>query len=228
MAPYHSEPNAEAGQFSLRELLALTTFAAIAAALAAMLGMGVFVVAAGLSICCLNVRGLFARWQRGNWRWFWIGTACTAFALSLGLPAAAIPIRSTGGSVHYVDLQGWEAAQASFHLLLGWPPFDSLVDIAGCAAYALYACANLVLAFSPVWAWRLSRGKGDWYGTLAAVSAANVWCAAIWLRGREGYYLWALAMLTLVSAWRIRRPALLAMALTALLFIAIIAIGGTE
>lgn len=227
MAPYHSEPNAGAWQFSLSELLALTTFAAVAAALAALLGIGVFVVALGLFICSLNVRGAFAQWQRGKRRWYWISTSCMVFAVSLGLPAAAIPIRPAGGSVHDLDLQGWEAAQASFYMLFACP-FDSLADLAGWAAYVLYACANLVLVLSPVWAWRLSRGKGDWYGTLAAVSAANVWCAAIWLRGREGYYLWALAMLVLVSAWRIRRPALLAMALTALLLIAMIAIGGTE
>ncbi|HJT34074.1 MAG TPA: hypothetical protein VJ783_18655 [Pirellulales bacterium] len=227
MAPFHPQPNAGAWQFSLRELLALTTFAAIAAAFAAMLGMGIFVVAAGLSICYLNVRGLFARWQRGKWRWFWIGTACIAFALSLGLPAAAIPFRPAGGSVDYLDLRGWEAAQASFHMLFAWP-FDSLTDLAGWAAYVLYACANVVLVLSPVWAWRLSRGRGDWYGTIAVVSAADVWCAAIWLRGREGYYLWALPMLILVTAWRIRSPALLAMVLTALLFIAIVAVGGIE
>jgi len=78
MAPSDSEPTAGAWQFSLRELLALTTFAAVAAALAAVMGRGVFVVAAGLFICYLNARGAFARWQRGKWRWL-----CSSSRLSL-------------------------------------------------------------------------------------------------------------------------------------------------
>ena len=99
-----ADPHSDRFHFSLRELLALTTFTAIAAAVAAVKGPGVFVAVAGLGACYLNYRGALARWQDGKYPWLLVGVSCVVFGISLGLPA--VMPRGRG-----FTQSGWWAAQ---------------------------------------------------------------------------------------------------------------------
>lgn len=221
---HRSEPSADRFQFSLRELLALTTFAAIAAAVAAVKGPGVFVSAAGLGICYLNHRGALARWQQGKRPWLWLGVAYLLFVVSFAAHAVDIEYFVEGAKASgFIELRGWEAAW--YNLLTAVDEWSKRSASwrwgIGILWTSLLNLANLLLILSPFWAWRLSTGHGSSYGTLAAVSAAAVWCGAVCFQAHSGYYLWALANLTLLSAWRVRRTALIGMALTVGFFLAV-------
>lgn len=121
---------------------------------------------------------------------------------------------------------GWWAAHYAWSFIIdrATEKFQSFASATNYLQYSLFNLANLLFVLSPFWIWRLSTGRGSFYGTLCAISAAAVWCAIAHMPmylHTPGYFLWALASLTLLSAWRIRRFALIAMAITTAFFIAV-------
>lgn len=186
-------------QFSLKALLAVTAWVASLAALAASQLAGWTMLAIGFSLSFLNCLGQLGVCQRRTAQRRLFGTGWLLLVVSLFLPA----VKGCGNTTFC----GWEAAAASFELPLRlfWEPkFDSAKDNAfACGFYCLLAMANLLLAGSPLFLWRLTRGKGGYYGALFATASAAMWCFSIEPQMLlVGYYAWCLAGLAILCAYR--------------------------
>ncbi len=201
-------------QFSLQAVFALTTWAACTAALAAWRGVGVGVLCFGLAVSALNACGTLSRWQLPQRRGLGLARcAWLLLGLSLCLPAMR------GCSNH--SLVGWESAAACAAAqveMLEQPQDASWSAYAYCSVLNL---GNLLLALSPLAAWRTKQGEraGQHYAAVLGVCAVGVWSLAI---GNTesllvGYYLWSLATLTLLSAFRLGPAAFALMAILSLL-----------
>ena len=69
--------------------------------------------------------------------------------------------------------------------------------------------ANLLIALSPLFLWRLRHGKGQWYSVQFVIAAAAMWCSLVINIGPRiapliGYVVWCLAGLLVLCAFRMR------------------------
>ncbi|HVX59257.1 MAG TPA: hypothetical protein VHC19_01600 [Pirellulales bacterium] len=201
------QPDNRAAQFSLQGVFALTTWAACTAALAAWRGPGVVVLCLGLAISALNAWGKFSRWQLPERRGLGlVRCAWLLLGMSLFLPAA----RGCSNQ----SIAGWQAAAACASAQI------EMLDQRRDASWTAYVyCStlnlgNLLLALSPWPVWRAQGGEraGRGYAAVLGVCAVGVWSLAIGDAASllVGYYLWSLAALMLLSAFRLG-PAAIAM-----------------
>jgi hypothetical protein len=200
-------------QFSLRGILAFTAWAACTAAWATMRGAGVVVLAVGFSMAALNCRGDLSAWQLPGRR----GRRLVHLAWALLLASLFLPaIRGCSNA----PIAGWQAAQAC--AAVQFSPLDPSGIEQHWVAYGYYSLlnlANLLILLSPLALYLAGRGKGQTYAALLGVSAIAVWSAAIDDAGGSllaGYYVWSLAVLCLLSAFRIGACTLSIMAACAL------------
>jgi hypothetical protein len=201
-------------QFSLKALFAVTAWAASLAALAASQLAGWTMLAIGFSLSCLNCSGQLAVCHGRTAQRRLFGTGWLLLVVSLFLPA----VKGCGNTT----FRGWEAAAASFELPLRlfWESKADSAKVNGFVYgfYCLLAMANLLLAGSPLFLWRLTRGKGEYYGAIFATASAAMWCFSIEPQMLlVGYYVWCLAGLAILCAYRMRWPVLPLMLLPPLL-----------
>lgn len=215
--PRDPAPPAGRLQFGLRTIFGLIAWIGYVTAWATHRGAGVVVLAVGLTVSALNVRGVFARWQFPNWQGGRL-VYCSWGLLLLSLFSPAV--RGCGNS----SVPGWSAAYAAAAVQFRLPqPGDDRPWV----AYAFYSTinlANLMLLLSP---WALNRGRrggGQAYAAILGASAAAVWSAAIDHPHEffAGYYLWSLAVLCLLSAFRLGGRTLAAMLVLGMTWLALI------
>jgi hypothetical protein len=212
---------------SLRGLFLCTTYFAIASALAARWGLGLFVFAIGAGLTWLSFRGYLWWMQTRTARPRVFGGGWLLVAVSLALPA----LTTRGCNNQTTTLHGWQLAQMGAMFAGGgamelvkqavqpesWT-WENAGEAAGAAVFALMLnLPNAMILVSPWLLYRQQRGKG-------AVGSALLNCATVstWIWGtspgegdelRIGYYIWS-AGITLVSlAWRPGWRTLAAMAL---------------
>ncbi|HVW35833.1 MAG TPA: hypothetical protein VHB99_00970 [Pirellulales bacterium] len=213
-----SDPAPPAGrlQFGLRTIFGLMAWIGCVTAWATLRGAGVVVLALGLTASALNQRGVFAALQLPNprgARFVYCGWAL--LIVSLFSPA----VRGCGNS----PVPGWSAAHAAAATQFRLPQPE---DDRHWVAYAFYSTinlANLLLLLSP---WALIRGRrggGQAYAAILGASAVAVWSAAIDHPHEflAGYYLWSLAVLCLLSAFRLGGRTLAVMLVLGMTWLAI-------
>jgi hypothetical protein len=195
-------------QFGLKAIFGFTTWTAAIAGLAVSRFGGWTMFAVGLSLTLLNCSGRLAGCQRppGQTRCF--QAAWLLLMVSLFLPAMK--------GCNNTSIRGWEAATTCFEIVLDPPPEISRQS-SGYAVYCLCAAANLLLALSPLFLWRLRRGKGAWYGLLLVVTVPAMWCMGNSNGLLIGYYLWCAGGLAVMCAFRMRWAMLPLMGATPLL-----------
>ncbi|HET6881481.1 MAG TPA: hypothetical protein VFI31_15065, partial [Pirellulales bacterium] len=168
-------------QFSLKAIFAATTWAGAIAGLAVSHLAGWTTVAVGFSLAALNCTGRLAAWQtkRGQPRLFALGWML--LAASLLLPAVK--------GCNNESVKGWEAAMVCGSIAFD-PPGSA--EWPAVVWYDVLTFGNLPLVLSPLFLWRLRRGKGQLYGTLLAMSCAAMWSVAIRDADKVlvGYYVW--------------------------------------
>lgn len=195
-------------QFSLRTLFYAVTWLAGIAGLAVSPLKGWTVFAAGYSLACLNSMELLARVQTPAAQPRMFRLSWLLFAVSLALPCMK--------GCNNADVPGWQAAVNCGELaicgLTAEQPWAHLT-------WLVVTVGNLILALSPAVLWRLQCGKGTWCRAVFALAAATIWCLSIADPSNllVGFYVWSVAAIVLVSAYRIRWPHLLLMALAPLL-----------
>lgn len=198
---------------SLRGLFGLTTYFALASALAARCGIGLFVLACGALLTWLNDRGRLPWLQTRPARNRLFTGSWLLFAVSLALPA--LTIKGCDSSPPK-PLYGWEVAVSTAGFLLAIP--EATIDaVAGSESsptkwaelllaliqVLLWNLPNLLMLVSPYFLYRLHRGRGAWLAAAFACAAASSWSWGI-AGGdalRIGYYVWS-ASITLLSLAR--------------------------
>jgi hypothetical protein len=194
-------------QFSLRGILAFTSWTACTVAWATIRGAGVVVLAVGFSVAALNCRGDLSAWQLPGRR----GRRLVHLAWALLLASLFLPAARGCSSA---PIAGWQAAQAC--ATVQFSPFDRGVESHWVAYgyYSLLNLANLLMLLSPLALYLARRGKGQTYAALLGISAIAVWSAAIDDAGNflAGYYVWSLAAMCLLSAFRLGARTLAIMA----------------
>lgn len=185
----------ERPQFSLKVIFAVTTWVAAIAALAVSQFSGWIMCAVGLSFVCLNCSGRFAALQRqpGQSRCF--QAAWLLLGVSLFLPAMK--------GCNSTSIYGWEAARVCFQITFDPPPEISH-QTSGYVLYCVCAASNVLLLLSPVFLWRLRRGKGRYYGLLLTATVPAMWCFGDPTQVLIGYYVWCVAGLAILCAFRMR------------------------
>ncbi|HVX14131.1 MAG TPA: hypothetical protein VHC22_23295 [Pirellulales bacterium] len=204
--------NARPPQFGLKTVFAFVTWIAAIAGLAVSQLAGWTMTAVAFSLGVVNCSGRLDGWQHGagRTRLFWLGW--TILVASLFLPA----LKGCGNQ----SIRGWQAAIACGQLVID-PPGNSSDNWAGVLAYVWLTLGNALLLGSPFLLWRLQRNGGRIYGTLLAMAVATMCGLSIGYRNGEffliGYYVWCLAGLSLLSAYRMRWSTLALMVLAVLL-----------
>lgn len=214
--PCDPTPSARRLQFGLRTIFGLMAWIGCVTAWATIRGAGAVVFAVGLSISALNARGVFAGWQLPNPRGARL-VYCGWGLLILSLFSPAV--RGCGNS----PVPGWSAAHAAAAIQFRPPEPEGGRHWVAYAFYSTINLANLLLLLSP---WALVRGRrggGQAYAAILGASAAAVWSAAI-NHPHEflaGYYLWSLAVLCLLSAFRLGGLTLAAMLVLGMTWLAL-------
>jgi len=174
------------------------------------------VLAVGLTVSALNARGVFVAWQFPNPRGARL-VYCGWGLLILSLFSPAV--RGCGNS----PVPGWSAAHAAAASQFRLPEPEGGRHWVAYAFYSTINLANLLLLLSP---WALVRGRrggGQTYAAILGASAVAVWSAAIGHPHEflAGYYLWGLAMLCLLSAFRLGGRTLAAMVVLGMMWLAL-------
>lgn len=190
-------------QFGLKDLFGLMTYAAAASGLVVWFGPGTLMTSLGFLIAILNLRGVFARWQRGRTQWTLLLVAWTMFLVSLVLPCA-------WGWNEYV--WGWQAAWVYLAVPIGsfwdrtvevpWPEWLWVITL---------NAANLLMAGLPILLWRLGRQRGQWYAASLCVVMTVVWVINWEVELLVGYYVWCASFQLAMAALRVRLRTFLAM-----------------
>jgi hypothetical protein len=195
-------------QFSLKVIFAATTWVAAIAGLAVSQFAGWTMCAVGLSVVCLNCSGRLTACQRRPGQSWCFRAAWLLLGLSLFLPA----MKGCNGTT----IRGWEAAKTCGAIVLD-PP-DSRSQWSGHALFCLCSVANVLLAVSPLFLWRLRQGKGTFYGLLLVTAVPAMWCFGDPVQVLIGYYVWCAGGLIILCAFRLRW-AMLPLVLVALLLV---------
>ena len=176
-------------------------------------GAGVVVLAIGLSVSALNVRGVLSGWQlpspKGRRLVYcgWMLLVVSLFAPSFrGCGIALVP--------------GWEAAWAAAEVQFRVPAASDagVIERSGYGFYSFINLGNLLLLVSPWALYRAQRGKAQAYGALLGVCAVAAWSLPIG-QPRDflaGYYAWSLSLLCVLSAFRLSPRTMAAMVAFAL------------
>ncbi|HEV3020839.1 MAG TPA: hypothetical protein VGX76_00165 [Pirellulales bacterium] len=204
--------NARPPQFGLKTIFALVTWTAAIAGLAVSQLAGWTMTAIAFSVGALNCRGRLQGWQWGAAQARVFGVGWSLLALSLFLPA----VKGCGN----VGVPGWEAAAICAQLVVDPPASESSGPWRGALLYAWLTLGNALLLGSPLLLWRLRRERGQFYGTWLAMAVATMCGLSIRDDSRQflaGYYVWCLAGLSLLCAYRLRWSTLALMGLAVLL-----------
>lgn len=106
-------------------------------------------------------------------------------------------------------------------LVIDPPVSEASATWRGILLYAWLTLGNALLLGSPFLLWRLQHDKGRLYGAVLATAVAAMCGLSINDKSRDfflvGYYVWCLAGVSLLCAYRIRWPTLALMALVVLL-----------
>lgn len=214
--PRDPTPPALRLQFGLRSIFGLMAWIGCITAWATIRGAGVVVLAVGVTVSALNERGVFAGWQLPNPRGARL-VYCGWGLLMLSLFSPAV--RGCGNS----PVPGWSAARAAAAIQLRIPESGEGRHWIAYAFYSTINLANLLLLLSP---WALVRGRrggGQAYTAILGASAVAIWSAAIDHPHEflAGYYLWSLAVLCLLSAFRLGGRTLAAMVVLGMTWLAL-------
>lgn len=182
-------------QFGLKTIFAFTAWTAAIAGLAVSQFSCWTMFAVGLSLVCLNCWGRLVACQRRSGQARCIQAGWLLLAVSLFLPAMK--------GCNNTSIVGWEAARASLDAALH-PPSEISHETGGYLLVCLSGVANVLLAFSPLFLWRLRRGKGAYYGLLLFVAVPAMWCFGDPAQVLIGYYVWCAGGLAILCAFPMR------------------------
>jgi hypothetical protein len=207
-SPAPKEPNAASSpaaapprwQFGLKDLFGLMTYAAAALGLVVWFGPGTLITSLGFLIAILNVRGAFARWQRGWVQWVLLVVAWVTFLISLALPCLST-----------FSILGWQAAWV--YLVA---PFERLFggdEVPGSVWFWLVALdlSNILMAGLPIYLWRLSRERGEWFAAVLCVAMTGVWSLNWGMGFFVGYFVWCASFQVALVAIPLKWQTFLAM-----------------
>lgn len=212
-------------QFSLFELMAITTGASIAAAVASVRGLPSLVLSTCTLTTLANCAGRLARWQTPAWQRKWVYLGWLLFLVSLGLPAVKgcddkyVYGWNLAGGLAAGEAEGvWKLATSRE----AWSEFfaEPADSTQAALLFTSLNLLNLTLLALPLAAWywrRNSQGSGR---------ATTVWVTCLLLGGAwgwglswaddnrdgllVGYYVWSAAILVVVSHRRLPWKSLLA------------------
>lgn len=191
-------------QFRLSDLFALTTLAAIAAAVAAACGPGTLLLSAGVMLAFINWRGAFTPLQSGQLQAILLGLAWCSFLISLALPSVQV----------FGPTPGWVAAWVSITAPLTaiWKCDFAEPNVLG---YFGIGLANVLMALLPVLLWRLRRGHGQWFSAALCIAMVFPWSVGWNTPMLVGYYVWCSAFYLALCALPLRCQSLATMVLLA-------------
>ena len=193
-------------QFRLRHVFSLTTFAAIAAALVRIRGLGTLVVSAGLVLVWLNWLGAFDRFHQGRPRMIVLSLAWLTFLISLALPSIEVFGPINGG------MAAWLAITLPWYAIMeGKPPLHAMF------VYMGIDVANVLMLLLPLLMWRLSRGRGQALSAALCIAMVAPWCVSGGDVGGVliGYYVWTASFGMAALGLRISTRLLVLMAVEA-------------
>jgi hypothetical protein len=175
---------------------------ACVASLATFMGVGVLVVAGGLTVCVFNWRGAFAAWQRPNRCGWPMALGWLLLAFSLFLPATP-------------GCNGWQMARLYAEAQVAEIPVgaDANKTWSKYVSITVINATNLLLLASPLFMVLLRRGRGEAYAFALATGATAAWTAPV-PDPKDlliGYYVWCLGQLCVLSAARLGPRTLIAM-----------------
>lgn len=190
-------------QLTLRGLFLCMTYFAIASALAAALGVGIFVLMNGVLLTWLSYRGYLWWMQTIRARPRVYGLAWFLFAVSFALPVLTVKGCGNGlPQTHY----GWQAAlatcegflrlcqNASEQVTRETPVSVEEIGelLSGAATVVAFNLPNLLMLVSPWLLWQQQRGQGQLLSTLFGCAAISTWSWGIFAGQdlRIGYYVW--------------------------------------
>jgi hypothetical protein len=197
---------------SLRGLFLCTTYFAIASALAARWGLGVFVFAIGAGLTWLSFRGYLGWMQTRAARPRVFGGGWLLVAVSMALPALTTRGCNNQSTTH----DGWQLAYAGAMFAGGsamefaehvvqpesWT-WENAGEAAGAAVFVLMLnLPNVMVLVSPWLLYRQQRGKGSFGSAVLGCATVSTWIWGTWPGENDelriGYYVWS-AGITLVS-----------------------------
>lgn len=199
-------------QFGLKGFFAFITSVAAIAGLAVSQFAGWTMSIVGFALATLNCAGRLETFQGGvaQTRVFRLGW--TLLALSLFTPA----VKGCGNQ----NVPGWRAAVLCAHVAIDPPVGEAASKWQAIVLYGWLTLGNALLLCSPFWLRRLQQGRRRLYSILLATTVTAMCSFSIRNTNHflVGYYLWCLAGLSLLCAFRMRWPTLALMALV-LLFV---------
>jgi hypothetical protein len=201
-------------QFSLKDLFGLMTYAAAASGLVVWFGPGTLMTSIGLLIAILNVRGVFARLQRGRTQWVLLIIAWGVFLVSLALPCVSV-----GAGYAWGVQAAWMYLASTFELLVYQEGMEFGPHLFWVVAIDL---ANLLMAALPILLWRLSRQCGQWFAATLCVAMTSAWVTNWKGDLLVGFYLWCVSFQLALVAIPLTRKTFAAMFGYGLLMIGIV------
>lgn len=194
-------------QFRLVHLFLATFLVAVITLLAISVGPGTLPFSIGITLAWLNVQGFFGWLQQKRSRPRVCCVVWLLIAISLILPSAK--------GCNNKPIKGWQAAQMVImaegsmlkKLATTEEPFNG-ANLVFIVHFTLINLANLLILSSPLFLYRLQKGKGRHLGNALAIAAVSVWVIP-WSGPSDfliGYYVWAggitLLLFTVRFGWR--------------------------
>lgn len=196
-------------QFHLRHVFELTTWAALAATLVRLRGIGTLVASLGLLVIWLNRRGAFRHLQDSRPRNIVLFVSWFAFLVSLVLPSIDIFNPVLGG------MAAWLAFSMPIVALWEGKPVNHWLVF-----YLSLSVANLLMLLLPLLIWRLSLGRGRVLAALLCLTMALPWSLSVNAKDLLiGYYVWSASLALALLGLRLSTTLAIAMAAEALLVV---------
>jgi hypothetical protein len=182
-------------QFGLKAIFGFTAWTAAVAGLGVSQFRGWTMYAVGLSVVCLNCSGRLSACQRQPAQTRFFQAAWLLLFVSLFLPAMK--------GCNNTSIRGWEAAKVCALVTVD-PVAKTPSEWTGHVLFCLCNAVNVLLVLSPLFLWRLRRGKGAYYGLLMVAAVPAMWCFGDPAQMLIGYYVWCAAALAILCAYPMR------------------------